>query len=86
MRKNFKLLVIICAISTVGGLLLGYLLIEKNGMGTYIDISTLFFPGEDLFKNLGNKLGNVASIRWNVLLSGIAGLSIGGNIYHFLKK
>ncbi len=86
MRKNLKFFIITTLIATIVGLVLGYLFFGKSPNGNYMDISKLFFPNNNALIKIGNALSNAASMRWNVLLSGILGFSVGVNIYYFFKK
>ncbi len=58
------------------GLVAGYFLFGKVG-NSYIGLTALIAPSDNLLSQLGNKLRGVETIRQNILLAGGAGAVIG---------
>ncbi len=57
-------------------LVVGYLIFARNG-GGYMNPIDLFFPGSDLFSQIGDTLSGAERARRNVLLSGVIGAVVG---------
>lgn len=58
------------------GLLVGYLLFARRN-GGYMNPVDVFFPGSDLFSQIGDTLSGGQRIRNNVLISGLVGAVVG---------
>ena len=63
-------------LGTIAGIVLGYFLFAKTGVG-YISPLTILIPGQGLTDKLAGVIMNLAAVRLNILISGAIGAGTG---------
>ena len=76
LRFVMKPIVTTAVVAGILGLVVGYLIFARNG-GGYMNPIDVFFPGSDLFSQIGDTLSGAERARRNVLLSGVIGAVVG---------